>query len=498
MRRTWIIGLAITIALGLGLSITWSTIPGRFTVETSPVLAQEDVDQAITDSGQQAIKQAIAKVGPAVVRVDVTGMVDISSPFGDFFNDPFFRRFFGEPLDTPQQQERRSVGSGLVVEYAGEKLVLTNAHVVDQATTIRVTSIDSRTYDAETIGSDEQLDVAVLRLQGDAESLAVAELGDSASAQIGDWAIAIGNPLGLSYTVTMGIISALNRDISKPNGVGQYDNLIQTDAAINPGNSGGPLVNAFGEVIGINTIIARQSSSGIAIEGINFAISINPVKEVLGQLVAAGKVTRAYLGVWYQDITPAMADKFGVHAGEGVVVSEVSPGSPAEEAGIEPGDVITKVDGETVSYETLAQVIAFKPVGSLVELEVIRDGEAVVVSLILSERPSEQELYGDETPGITETEATEKLGLIVGPVTASLAQRLGLQSPRGVVIMEVVSGSKAHWAGLQQNDVILEIDLQPIGSVDDWNAFVAEMDEEANPMFTILRGGRQRYVTIGE
>jgi len=139
MRRTWIIGLAITIALGLGLSITWSTIPGRFTVETSPVLAQEDVDQAITDSGQQAIKQAIAKVGPAVVRVDVTGMVDISSPFGDFFNDPFFRRFFGEPFDIPQQQERRSVGSGLVVEYAGEKLVLTNAHVVDQATTIRVT-----------------------------------------------------------------------------------------------------------------------------------------------------------------------------------------------------------------------------------------------------------------------------------------------------------------------------------------------------------------------
>jgi len=498
MRRTWIIGLAITIALGLGLSITWSNAPGRLTVESTPVLAQQTVDQAITDSGQQAIKEAIAKVGPAVVRVDVTGVVDISSPFGDFFDDPFFRRFFGEPFDIPQQQERRSVGSGLVVEYAGERLVLTNAHVVDQATTIRVTSVDSRTYDAETIGSDEQLDVAVLRLEGDTETLATAELGNSSAVEIGDWAIAIGNPLGLSYTVTMGIISAINRDISKPNGVGRYDNLIQTDAAINPGNSGGPLVNAVGEVVGINTMIARQSSSGVAIEGINFAISINPVKEVLGQLVAAGKVTRAYLGVWYQEITSAMADKFGVQAGEGVVVSEVSAGSPADEAGIEPGDVITKVDGETVSYDTLAQTIAFKPVGSPVELEIIRDGEAVVVPVTLSERPSEETLYGDETPGVTETEAAEKFGLTVGPVTATLAQRLGLQSPRGVVIMDVVSGSKADWGGLQRNDVILEIDLQPVDSVDEWNSLVVEMDEEASPMFTILRDGRQRYVTIGE
>ena len=498
MRRTWIIGLAIVVAVGLGLSITWSSIPGRLTVETSPVLAQENVDQAITDSGQRALKQAIADVGPAVVRVDVTGVVDISSPFGDFFNNPFFRRFFGEPFDIPQQQERRSVGSGLVVEYAGEKLVLTNAHVVDQATTIRVTSIDSRTYDADIVGKDEQLDVAVLRLEGDTETLAVARLGDSDAAEIGDWAIAIGNPLGLSYTVTMGIVSALNRDIAKPNGVGRYDNLIQTDAAINPGNSGGPLVNASGEVIGINTMIARQSSSGVAIEGINFAISINPVKEVLGQLVAAGKVTRAYLGVWYQEITAAMADKFGVQAGEGVVVSEVSPGSPAEKAGIEPGDVITEVDGKAVDYETLAQVIAFKPVDSLVEVTIIRGGEAVIVPVTLGERPSEGDLYGDEIPGGIETEATEKFGLLVGPVTPSMAQRLGLQSPRGVVIMDVVSGSKADWAGLQQNDVILEIDLQPVRSVDGWNTLVAGMDEESNPMFTILRGGRQRYVTLGE
>jgi len=467
-------------------------------VETSPVLAQESVDQAITDSGQAAIKQAITKVGPAVVRVDVTGTADYSSPFDDFFSDPFFRRFFGEPFNIPQQRERRSVGSGLVIEYAGETLVLTNAHVIDQATTIRVTGIDSQTWDAEVVGSDTELDVAVLRVQGEDGDLAVAELGDSSTLEIGDWAIAIGNPLGLSYTVTLGIISALDRDIQKPNGVGFYRNLIQTDAAINPGNSGGPLVNAAGKVIGINTVIAR-SSGGITIEGINFAISINPVKEILNQLVTTGKVTRGWLGVYIQDITTAMDEKFGVNAGEGVLVSDLIAGSPADEAGIEAGDIITKVDDEPVgSTDELIHTISLKPVGTVVNLEIIRNKEVMHTSVTLDEKPSEEELYGGETPGVTETEALEKFGLTVGPVTASLAGRLGLHSPQGVVIMEVTSGSKGYWAGLQQDDVILEIDLQPIGSVDDWNAVVAEMDEEASPMLTILRDGRQRYITLGE
>jgi len=261
---------------------------------------------------------------------------------------------------------------------------------------------------------------------------------------------------------------------------------------------GGPLVNAAGEVIGINTAIAR-SSGGVAIEGINFAISINPVKEVLNQLVMTGKVTRGWLGVYIQDITPAMEEKFGVKSGEGVLVSDLIAGSPAAEAGIEAGNVITKVDDEPVgSTDELIHTISLKPVGTLVTLEIIRNKEVIHTSVTLGEKPSEEELYGSETPRVTETEALEKFGLTVGPVTASLAGRLGLQSPQGVVIMEVASGSKAYWAGLLQDDVILEIDLQPIGSVDDWNAVVAEMDEEANPMFTILRDGRQRYVTLGE
>lgn len=500
MRKFWFGGILLAVILAAGLSIAWvNQQDARIEVGPAVALGQEkSLDQAITDSGQRALKQAINKVGQAVVRVDVTGKVDIKSPFDDFFNDPFFRRFFGEPFDIPRQQERRSLGSGLVIEYAGEKLVLTNAHVVDRATTIKVTSIDTRTWDAEVIGSDAELDIAVLRLKGESGDLAVAELGDSSTVEIGDWAIAIGNPLGLSYTVTLGIISARDRDIPKPSGVGYYRKLIQTDAAINPGNSGGPLVNAAGEVIAINTIIAR-SSGGIAIEGINFAIAINPIKEVLTQLVMTGKVTRAWLGVYIQDITPAMEEKFGVKAGEGVLVSDLIAGSPAKEAGIEGGDVITKVDGEPVgSSDDLISTISTKAVGTVVTLEIVRNKEPIHITVTLGERPSEEELYNKGAPSVKETKAVEKFGLTVGPVTESLAKRLGLQSPRGVVIMEVASGSKADWAGLKGDDVILEIDLQLIGSVDDWNAIVAEMTAEANPMFTILRDGRQRYISLGE
>lgn len=494
MSKVWIAGMLATLVLVTGLSVAWVGNQGG-----GVALAQEgSVQQAITDSGQAAIKEAIAKVGPAVVRIDVTGMVDVSSPFHDFFNDPFFRRFFGEPFNIPRQQERRAIGSGVVIEYAGEKLILTNAHVVDQATTVRVTSIEGRTWDAEVVGKDTKIDIAVLRLKGQTAELATVELGDSSAVEIGDWAIAIGNPLGLSYTVTLGIISALDRDIGKPTGVGRYENLIQTDAAINPGNSGGPLVNAAGQVIGINTAIARQSG-GIAIEGINFAIAINAVKEVLDQLVMTGKVTRGWLGVYIQDITLAMEEKFGVKVGEGVLVSDVIAGSPAQEAGLASGDVVTKVDGEPVgSTDELQHTIMLKPIGTVIELEIVRNKEVLYLTVTLGERPSEEELYGSEVPGAVETQAVEKFGLTVGPVTASLAQRLGLHSTQGVVIMEVASGSRAYWAGLETDDVILEIDLQPVRSVDDWNTIVSEMEEDANPMFTVLRNGMTRFVTLGD
>jgi len=471
-KRVWIIGLLIALA---------------FTTVATGGLGNR---VAIAASGQAAIKNAIAKVGPAVVRIDVTTTVEVSNPF---FNAPFFHYFFGEP-NIPQKQEERAIGSGLVVNYNGEKLVLTNEHVIDSATSIKVTSTSGKVWNATVVGSDKKLDIAVLRLKGDTSDLATAELGDSDAAEIGDWVIAIGNPLGLSYTVTLGIVSALHRQISKPDGIGYYEDLIQTDAAINPGNSGGPLVNAEGKVIGINTVIARQSQ-GIAIEGINFAVAINPVKAVLDQLVTKGKVVRGWLGVKVQDLTPAMADKFGVAAG--ALVADVIAGSPAETAGLKSGDVITAVDTKPVkSAADLVRIISSSPAGATVDLTIVRSKRTIHLQVTLQERPSEEELYGQSSPTTASTTAVKKFGITVGPVTPDVAQRLGLQSPRGVVIIKVEPGSRADWAGLEQDDVILEIDLQPIDSVDDWNKIVSKMADNANPMFTILRNGSTMFVTL--
>jgi len=480
------------------LLLTTVIVAMMLTIGVLTFAQEQSTEQAITVSGQEAIKLAIQEVGPAVVRIDVTSKVDVNNPFSDFLNDPFFRRFFNEP-ELPQQQERQALGSGVAIEYGGELVVLTNAHVVDGATTIQVTGIDGQKWAAQAIGSDAQLDIALLRLEGDASDLATAELGDSSAVEIGDWAIAIGNPIGLSYTVTMGIISALNRDLQKPSGIGYYNNLIQTDAAINPGNSGGPLVNAAGQVIGINTLIARQSSSGIAIEGINFAIAINPIKEVLGQLVTTGKVTRAYLGVYIQDLTSGMEKTFGVGAGEGVLVSDIIAGSPAESAGIKSGDIITKVDGKLVrSTEELISEISFKSVGANVDLEIVRERETLHLDAILTEKPSEEQLYGEASPEVVETQSVEKFGITVGPITSSIVKRLGLHSTQGIVIMEVTLGSRAYWAGLEKDDIILEIDLRLVGSLVDWNVIVEEMDEDSTPMFTIFRDGMTRFVTLAD
>ena len=500
MRKLWTVGIIAAGLLIAGLSLTWMEKDvDRLVFEPTFALAQEtDANQAITDSGQAAIKAAIAQAGPAVVRIDVTATTNASNPFYRFFSDPFFRRFFGEPFDIPQERESRSVGSGFVIDYAGEKFVLTNHHVIDGAKSIRVTSVDNEAWDAEVVGSDEQLDIAVLRIEADTSGLTAATLGDSETLEIGDWVIAIGNPLGLSYTVTLGIVSALDRDIEKPTGIGRYDNLIQTDAAINPGNSGGPLVNAAGEVIGINTIIAAQSNTGVPIEGINFAIAINAATDVLEQLVTTGKVARAWLGVYIQDLTSALADKFGVKVGEGVLVSDIVVDAPAEAAGIESGDVILKVDSESVgSTDELIQAVSLKPIGSTVELEIIRDGEVIRLEATLVERPSEEEIYGTSLPPIeSEPEVEEKFGITVGPLTLEVIERLGLHSQQGVVIMEIAQGSRAYWAGLQANDVILEIDLEPIDSVAAWNEAVSKLDEDADPLFTILRDGRTLFVTL--
>ncbi|MBN1857674.1 trypsin-like peptidase domain-containing protein [Candidatus Bipolaricaulota bacterium] len=503
MKRSSLIGVALALCIiGAGsLSFLTTSNPQIALAADANPSAPLDPNQSITASGQNAIKDAIAAVENAVVRIDVTATISLADIYGDDIADQFFRYFFGDP-DNDSEQQVTAMGSGFLIDYEGETFALTNAHVIDSADTILVTTIDGITWPADVVGIDSQVDVAVLRLTGDTSALSTVELGNSADVEIGDWAIAIGNPIGLSYTVTLGIISALDRDVADPDGVGYYQNLIQTDAAINPGNSGGPLINAYGQVVGVNTMIAESSSDGVSIEGINFAVPINAITDILGQLVDTGKVVRAWLGVYIQDITPAMGSTFGVEVGGGVLVSDTVEGAPAEAAGILSGDVITHVDGQPVgTTDELIRTISLQPVGVAVDVTLIRNRVEQTIPVVLAEKPSEEELYGEEPAQTKEPEAaleaTEIFGLSVGVITESTARQLGLQSQEGVVIIDVAPGEKGYWAGLRPGDVITAIDLQPVQSVDDWNEIVADLDEADSPTLKVIRNGQAFFVSLG-
>ncbi len=455
MRKVWAVTLALIVA-GVGLA--------------------QGVQEAIAASGQAAIKAAIARVAPAVVKVEATRRV--STWWDQFFQDPFFRRFFGEPETT-------SLGSGFVVEYAGQKYVLTNYHVVENAVSILVTAQSGDSWPAQVVGTDDLLDLAVLRVDG--ADLPAAPLGDSDALEIGDWVIAIGNPLGFSHTVTLGIVSALNRDVPRPDGSGYYRRMIQTDAAINPGNSGGPLVNAYGEVVGMNTLIARQTSTGLAVEGINFAVPINEIKLALAQIVEKGRVTRAWLGVYIQDVIPGMEKQLGVR--EGALVTEVVPNSPAARAGIRAGDVITAVDGQKIrNSNDLQMAIMYRRPGERVTVTLMRDKQTFVLSVVLEERPGEG--LGVAPRGIS------RFGITVQDLTPELKSRYGITRENGVVVVDVQPGSRAYWAGLQVGDLIVEVNRQPVSSTSDWNRIVSQIAEDEEVLLTVVRAGRTRFILL--
>jgi len=505
MKRSSLIGVVLALCVIAVSSLAFlatSNPQVALAAETGSSAASADPNQTITASGQSAIKDAIAAVENAVVRIDVTATISLADVYGDEITDEFFRFFFGDP-DTDSERQVTAMGSGFLIEYGNETLALTNAHVIDGADTILITTIDGSTWPAEVVGTDSQVDIAVLRLTGDTSALSTVELGDSETVEIGDWAIAIGNPIGLSYTVTLGIISALDRDVADPDGVGYYQNLIQTDAAINPGNSGGPLINAYGQVVGVNTMIAESSSDGTSIEGINFAVPINAITDILGQLIETGEVVRAWLGVYIQDITPAMVNAFGVEVGGGVLVSDTVEGAPAEAAGILSGDIITHVNGQPVgTTDELIRTISLQPVGVEVNVTLVRNRNEETIPVILAEKPSEEELYGEEPEEEEEqleprTKATEIFGLSVGVITESAARQLGLQSNEGVVIIDVAPGEKGYWAGLRPGDVIVAIDLATVTSVEDWNRIVADLDESDSPTLQVIRDGQTFFVSLG-
>jgi serine protease Do len=401
------------------------------------------------------------------------------SPFGpdDPFRD-FFEKFFG---NIPKSFKHRSLGSGFLIDAAGH--IITNNHVVDGSDKIKVKLVGGREFSATIKGRDPKTDLALIQIAKPPKDLPFLVLGDSDAIRVGDWVLAVGNPFGLSHTVTQGIISAKGRVI----GAGPYDNFLQTDASINPGNSGGPLINLKGEVVGINTAILATG------QGIGFATPSNLAKTVIPQLMAKGKVTRGMIGVQVQNVTPELAKSFGMAEPKGALVAEVNPGTPAEKAGLQREDIIIEFNGHPIhEMNELPRLVAETAPGAKATLKVLRHGKEKTFHLTITELKEEKQAKAGREGG----EESSPLGLAVKDLTQNLAQRLRLKETRGVVVMQVESGSAAADAGFRPGDLIQEINGQTVGSVKDYQKIIRKMKKGSIARFYIKRQGRQLYLTM--
>jgi len=431
------------------------------------------------------------KVGPAVVHIRTSKVVEVPGyqPFEGPFDD-FFKDFFPDmPKREPQKQRQEGQGSGFIIDPKGH--ILTNNHVVNNRGELTVRLSDEREFKAEVVGTDPRTDVAVIKLKdlrAELPDSEVAMLGNSDELEVGDYAIAIGNPFGLERTVTQGIISFKGRTGLPIAGGGPvYQDFLQTDASINFGNSGGPLVNIRGQVIGINTAINPAG------QGIGFAIPINMAKRVAEQLIAKGKVVRGYLGIVPQEVSPDLAEGLGLKNANGVIVRSVQDDSPARKAGLEVGDVILKIDSRDIpSIDKFRQMVAEIKVGTKVELSVRRESKDLKLSALIGELP------GDDTAApAPPKEGKPWLGIKrVLAVTSAEARQMGIADKQGVVIRELEAGSAADDAGLRPGDVIKKIDDRNIVSLDDYQA-AAKQDKGSRPrVLLVKRGENMQFFAI--
>jgi serine protease Do len=426
---------------------------------------------------------------PSVVNMSTTQVVKgqrrsaprlpMPGPFGE--RDPFeefFERFFGG--ENPQREFRgRSLGSGIIINREG--YILTNNHVVENASDIKVSLSDKEEFAAKVIGRDPKTDVALIKIEAKKE-LPAAALGDSNKLRVGEWVMAIGNPFGLGHTVTTGIVSAKGRII----GAGPYDEFIQTDASINPGNSGGPLFNMNGEVVGINTAIVASG------QGIGFAIPINVAKDMLIQLRDKGRVVRGWLGVQVQGITPDLAKSFGLERERGALVADVMPDTPAEKAGIERGDIIVEFNGRKIEeMNDLPRVVAATPPNTDVSMKILRKGQEKVVQVRVAELKDKEERVA-AGGGTLE----ENLGLTVQELTPEIARNLRVAESKGLVVTNVEEGSPADEAGLRRGDVIVEVNQKKVDNLRDYRAALGRVGGADSVLLLVRRGGNVLYVAV--
>ncbi|WP_181234055.1 Do family serine endopeptidase [Enhygromyxa salina] len=433
------------------------------------------------DDVEAAFKQAIARASPAVVSVYTTTTVSIGPFGGPMRRDPYLDFFFQFPDAQPREFQQQGLGSGFVVDQAGH--ILTNHHVVRGADEVKVKLADDREFDATVVGSDPQTDLAVLKI--DASDLQPVEFGDSDSLEVGDWVLAIGDPFGLPQTISAGIVSAKGRANM---GIVDYEDFIQTDAAVNPGNSGGPLVDLSGRVVGVNTAIASRSGGN---NGIAFAIPATLAKQVISQLIDHGAVVRGQLGVLISELSAEMAASFGFEGEDGILVQDVVPGGPAEQAGLRSGDIITKLDGQPVTtVAAFRQDIADAQPDSTVELEIWRQGATTTLEAKLTE------VQPAGGPASEAAREPAKVGVGLHDITPKLQQQLGLDAAEGVLIAQVQPGSPAAKAGLRPGDLLEQVGDDPVQNAAHAIRLLKAGDLERGIRVRVSRDGQGRFVLI--
>jgi len=424
---------------------------------------------------------------PAVVNIRSSKVVKSQARGGSpLFNDPMLRQFFGDQFGPrgPQSEREQSLGSGVIITTDGT--VLTNNHVIDGATDIKVYLNDKREFKATLVGTDPKTDVAVLKIE--AKDLPTLPLGNSSALQVGDLIFAIGDPFGIGETATMGIVSATGRGLNGQ--LEQYEDFIQTDAAINPGNSGGAMIDLHGNLVGINTAILTGGSGGN--QGVGFAIPINMARNVVEQIREHGKVVRGYLGVFIQDVTPEIAKAFGLNQGGGVLIGDVSADTPASRAGLKKGDVVLQLNGAPVDSRNQLQVkISQMAPGTAVNLKVWREGKTQDMKVTLGELPEKAAKAG---PGEESGGALE--GVEVENLTSEIAQQLNLRAgTKGVVVSSIDPSSPAASQGLRQGDVIQEVNHRAVANVEEFRRALA--GSEKQPVLLLVNhGGVTSYVVV--
>jgi serine protease Do len=469
------------------------------TVALATYITQQSV---VADSQNQAVSSAIQmgkaftsvtkKVEPAVVFIKATKEQKMTSnmqQFGDLHGqmpDDFLKRFFGDnvPQFEMPQRQRPMVGQGSGFIISQDGYILTNNHVAGGADKLEVKLNDGRTFTAKLVGTDPHTDVAVIKI--DAKNLPVLPMGNSDKIEPGEWVLAIGSPFGLTGTVTSGIVSATGRSGM---GITDYEDFIQTDAAINPGNSGGPLVNLQGQAIGINTAILSRSG---AYNGIGFAIPMNMAKSVVEQLIEKGSVTRGYLGVMIQPLTPELAKTFKVPDTHGVLIGDVTADGPGAKAGLQRGDVIVELDGKPIEDLTLFRnEVAMVQPGSKAKLTVMRDGQRKDFVVTVGTLP-DQGVAKAESSNSTD----QKLGLSVQTLNEQLAEKLGVKADSGVVITQVVPGSEADNQGLEAGMVVKQVDHQKVKTAEDFTKAVKASQKSGSVLLLVQQGEFTRFVVL--